>query len=160
MSNGRYRQNSDSHSGRAVGACSLETYLLEEQVGFLLRKAHQRATAIFVRHFGRHRLTPRQWTTLVRIYQQRSVSQNHLGRLTAMDPATVRSVVERLLERGLVTRLEDARDGRRKLLRLTPQARRLLTRLVGKAFQVTRDTLSPLSAADCVRFLELLLRLT
>ncbi|HYB58290.1 MAG TPA: MarR family transcriptional regulator [Alphaproteobacteria bacterium] len=134
-------------------------YVLEAQIGFVLRKAQQRATAIFARHLGRHQLTPTQWTTLVRIEQYGSLSQNHLGRLTAMDPATIQGVVKRLIERKLVTRMADPDDRRRKRLGLTKTGQRLVRRLVANAFKVSRDTLRPLAKREQALVLALLERL-
>jgi len=134
-----------SGAARRKAPAALAGYALEDQIGFVLRKAQQRATAIFMRHFGRHRLTPTQWTTLVRIYEKGSLSQNHLGRLTAMDPATIQGVVQRLIERRLITRIADPDDRRRKRLGLTASGQRLVQRLIAKAFKVSSDTLRPLA---------------
>ena len=141
------------------GNGALGGYALEEQIGFVLRKAQQRASAIFARHFGRYQLTPTQWTTLVRIHEEGSLSQNHLGRLTAMDPATIQGVVERLIERGLLTRIADPHDRRRKRLGLTPQGQRLVRRLVKRALKVSSDTLRPLAPRERTQVRELLERL-
>lgn len=134
-------------------------YLLDKQIGYALRKAHQRATAIFTDYFGPHQLTPTQWTTLVRIGERGSLSQNHLGRLAAMDPATIQGVVKRLIERKLIARASDPKDGRRKRLTLAPAGQRLIEELTAEAFKVSRDTLKPLSEAERARLLELLSRL-
>jgi len=151
------RRRSSSAAERA--ASQMAGYVLEAQIGFVLRKAQQRATAIFARHFGRHQLTPTQWTTLVRIEQYGSLSQNHLGRLTAMDPATIQGVVKRLIERKLVTRIADPDDRRRKRLGLTQAGQRLVRRLVANAFKVSRDTLRPLAKREQALVLALLERL-
>lgn len=143
---------------RAPGA-AVADYRLEQQVGYLLRKAHQRATAIFMKHFGAHQLTPTQWTTLVRVQEQGSVSQNQLGRLTAMDPATIQGVVQRLIERGLIARTPDPKDGRRKRLAPTPTGKRMVSSLVAEAYKVSCDTLKPLTPSERAQFLGLLSRL-
>lgn len=142
-----------------AAAAAVADYRLEEQVGYLLRKAHQRATAIFMKHFGAHQLTPTQWTTLVRVQEQGSVSQNRLGRLTAMDPATIQGVVQRLIERGLIARTPDPKDGRRKRLAPTPAGKRAVTTLVSEAYKVSWDTLKPLTPSERALFLGLLSRL-
>ncbi len=150
---------------RPHGAASLAAprriagYVLEAQIGFVLRQAQQRATAIFMSHFGRHQLTPTQWTTLVRIAEYGSLSQNHLGRLTAMDPATIQGVVERLIERRLATRIADTQDRRRKRLGLTSAGQRLVRKLVGSALNVSRETLRPLRPGERALILDLLARL-
>ena len=150
----RRRPSSKSDSRSAAA-----DYRLEDQIGYVMRKAHQRATAIFMSHFGPHQLTPTQWTTLVRIHEQGSLSQNHLGRLTAMDPATTQGVVQRLIERKLIARTADPKDARRKLLTLSKSGQRLVEALVVKAFEVSRDTLAPLNETDKARLIDLLTRI-
>src|SRR5215467_6464618 len=77
-------------------------YVLEEQVGFLLRCAHQSATEDFNAVMGRFAVTPTQFAALAKLDDLGSVSQNQLGRLTRMDPATISGVVGRLIARGFV----------------------------------------------------------
>ena len=77
-------------------------YVLEKQVGHLLRRAHQRASAIFAELIGEDHLTPLQYAVLVKVHDLGSVTQNRLGRLTAMDRATIKGVVERLRDRDLI----------------------------------------------------------
>jgi len=135
-------------------------YALEEQVGHLLRRAHQRATAIFLATIGEAQVTPTQWAALVKLSDTGGASQNHLGRLTAMDPATIQGVIKRLAVRGLIERASDPQDKRRSILRLTEGGRDLVQRLTANALNVSRRTLEPLSADDRGRFLKLLRALT
>ena len=48
-------------------------------------------------------LTPTQWAALAKLRELGDCSQNHLGRLTAMDAATIKEVVDRLTVRGFTT---------------------------------------------------------
>ena len=72
-------------------------------------------------------LTPTQWAALVKVGELGSVSQNQLGRDTAMDAATIKGVVDRLIKRGLVKASADPGDHRRSLITLTPPGRDALT---------------------------------
>jgi DNA-binding MarR family transcriptional regulator len=135
-------------------------YVLEEQVGHLLRRAHQRASAIFAEIVAEHRLTPTQFAALVKIRDEGNASQNRLGRLTAMDPATMQGVVGRLMARGLVTRQSDPSDRRRTLLRLTVEGEPLVDPIIDLGRRVTRETLAPLNKREQETFLRLLKRLT
>jgi hypothetical protein len=75
-----------------------EPYVLDEQVGFALRQAQQRHTTIFAAKMIED-LTPTQWAALAKLRELGDCSQNHLGRLTAMDAATIKGVVDRLTAR-------------------------------------------------------------
>jgi DNA-binding MarR family transcriptional regulator len=132
-------------------------YRLEDQIGFRLRLASQRHLEIFARLMPD--LTPTQFSTLVRLGQHGTLSQNHLGRLVAMDAATVKGVIDRLRRRGLVATVPSASDRRRLDLSLTEAGRAMLDRALPVAAQITAETLHPLSAADAARLADLLDRL-
>ncbi|MBM3571921.1 MAG: MarR family transcriptional regulator [Alphaproteobacteria bacterium] len=134
-------------------------YVLEDQVGHLLRRAHQRATQIFLAKFAASALTPTQFAALVRLDQYGTLSQNHLGRLTAMDPATIQGVIRRLAARRLIARVSDAGDRRRAMLSLSSEGRALLRRLLKTGLSVSAATLKPLGPTERRAFLGMLRRL-
>ena len=136
-----------------------DDYVLEEQVGHLLRRAHQRASAIFTGLIGKDGLTPVQYAALVKIRDLGNVTQNHLGRLIATDPATINGVVSRLEERSLIARQQDPENRRRVLWRLTAEGTALVDRVVPVGERISRETLSPLSEEERAIFLEFLHRL-
>jgi MarR family transcriptional regulator, lower aerobic nicotinate degradation pathway regulator len=135
------------------------SYVLEHQAGHLLRRAHQRHTTIFQDGMGDVQLTPTQYAALVKIRDTGQISQNQLGRLTAMDPATIQGVVQRLAARGLVDRTPDLHDRRLMQLRLTAKGRALVQTAVARGIAITEATLSPLSEAERPLFLSLLRKL-
>lgn len=132
-------------------------YVLEDQVGFLLRRATQRNTSIFSRKMEEFGLTPRQFALLVKIRDEGQVSQNRAGRLTFMDRATVQGVVRRLTERGLIESHPDQKDRRRNLLRLSAEGQKLIALAIQRGLEVSKENLDGLSAQE-VRTLVALLR--
>ena len=132
-------------------------YRLDEQVGFILRQASQRHTALFVARFGA--LTATQWAALSKLAEIGATSQNHLGRLTAMDVATINGVVDRLSKKGLVSSTADLSDARRRRLDLTAEGRAFVARMTDAALEVSRETLAPLSPEAGKTFLALLRKL-
>jgi DNA-binding MarR family transcriptional regulator len=134
-------------------------YRLEAQVGHLLRRAHQRHTALFEKGLGDLDLTPTQFAALVKIGDRGEVSQNLLGRLTAMDPATIQGVIQRLMARGLIERRPDPADRRATLLRLTGRGGALAREAVARAKTVTQATLEPLPSGERDTLLALLKKL-
>ena len=135
------------------------TYKLEDQVGHLMRRANQRHAAIFFEGLNDQQLTPMQFAVLVKIGDEEEVSQNRLGRLAAMDPATVQGVVRRLKERALIDARPDPDDGRRSLWRLSETGEALVVATVPIAEQITEKTLEPLSKSERSTFLALLRKL-
>ena len=135
-------------------------YRLEQQIGHILRRAHQRASAIFKTQFAAHELTPTQFAALVKIADQGEVSQNLLGRLTAMDPATMKGVIGRLHRRRLIASKADAADRRRTLWSLTAAGKKLLGRAIEAGLATSNQTLAPLDGKEQNILQRLLSRLT
>ena len=134
-------------------------YVLEDQVGHLLRRAHQRHAAIFQETIGDAQLTPLQFAALAKLDDLGEVSQNELGRRTAMDAATMQGVIKRLLARGLIDRKPDPEDRRRVVLSLTADGRALIAAAKPNGHAITDETLAGLSDAERRSFLSLLKRL-
>lgn len=129
-------------------------YALDDQIGFILRKVSQRHTAIFAAAFPD--LTAPQWATLAKLYESGPTSQNQLGRLVALDAATIKGVVDRLGTRGLTTTAPDPDDARRVVVALTETGRQEAERGFPIAAAVTAETLGALSIEERVQLVQLL----
>lgn len=149
-----------SNAANGSAAEPLDGYLVEDQVGFLLRRAHQRHAALFQEQMADADLTPTQFTALIKVVELGRVTQNQLGRLVATDPATIQGVVRRLTARGLVRRTHDPMDRRTAVLAATPAGLDVSARAVALARRITEATLEPLDAAERLRFLALLRKLS
>jgi DNA-binding MarR family transcriptional regulator len=136
-----------------------EDYILDAQVGFILRQAQQRHTTIFAAQMIEG-LTPTQWAALAKLRESGPSSQNLLGRQTAMDAATIKGVIDRLTKRGYTATTPDPVDGRRLLVALTKKGAALYERAEPIAERITAETLEPLSDGDGARLIALLRRLT
>lgn len=143
---------------KPVKALSKPPYVLDEQVGFILRQVWQRHSAIFSREIGTN-LTPTQWAALSKLAETGPCSQNQLGRLTAMDVATIKGVIDRLTARGLTETSQDPEDGRRLLVSLTRAGQQLAEKLAPNAIAITRETLAPLDAKERETLMTLLHKL-
>lgn len=133
-------------------------YVLDDQIGYLLRRVTQRHLAIFSDHVPE--VTTTQFAVLARLAQLGPLSQNLLGRETAMDAATVKGVVDRLSRLGLVTSRPDPQDRRRLTVALSPQGAALFEARKATALAVSAATLGPLSAGEAALLRALLVRLT
>ena len=137
----------------------LEHYRLEVQIGFLLRLAHQRHVAIFQARSPLG-LTPMQFAAVMKVAEIGVCSQNELGRRTKMDVATIKGVVDRLFEKGLIGFTVDPGDRRRKLVRLSDAAEMAIPELRMFGQRVSELTLEPLSNSERRELLSLISRLT
>lgn len=138
-------------------AAESEPYRLDEQIGFLLRKANQRHLAIFARHIPD--LTPPQFAVLARLWEVGETSQNQLGQLVAMDAATVKGVIDRLRARGLVQLSEHESDRRRVVVDLSAEGASLVEALLKDAERITAETAKPLTQRETATLLRLLARI-
>ncbi len=133
---------------------SLNGYILEDQIGFKLRVANQKHLEIFAARFPE--VTPTQFSALVKLAECGVLSQNHLGRLVAMDAATTKGVVDRLRKKGWVATQPSTSDLRRLDVSLTVEGQAFVERALPVAHGVTVETLKNLTAAE-VRQLRTLL---
>jgi MarR family transcriptional regulator, lower aerobic nicotinate degradation pathway regulator len=134
-------------------------YVLEDQIGFRLRKAHQRATEIFFEVMAEFDVTPTQFAALAKLHDVGPTPQNHLGRLVAMDPATIFGVVGRLMKRGLVRQAVSESDARLVLVTLTSEGEAAVLRMKAVAAEISRRTLAPLSRREAKTLLKLIAKL-
>jgi DNA-binding MarR family transcriptional regulator len=105
-------------------------------------------------------ITPTQWAALVKLKELGASSQNRLGRETAMDVATIKGVVDRLLARGFIESSQDPEDGRRRTLRLTETGVGLVEQAVPVARRITRQTVKGLSESECATLIRLLRKIS
>ena len=133
-------------------------YTLDEQVGYLLRLASQRHAAIF-QALTLDGLTAQQFAALVRIGEEGEVSQNRLGRLAAMDVATIKGVADRLRQKGLARTRPDPEDKRRMLISLTDAGQDLLCGMIEQGREITAQTLARLTPEEQKDLLRLLKKL-
>jgi DNA-binding MarR family transcriptional regulator len=124
----------------------------------LIRRAHQRATFHFQQIMNDLNLdlTPTQHAALAALLKHGELSQNHLGRLTAMDPSTISLVVRKLLRQGLISRRGSRKDQRVAMIRLTDEGTRFSIDRLADSMEVARRVLSPLSEAERGQLLALL----
>jgi len=122
-------------------------YILDEQIGFILRQVWQRHAAIFSRDIGVN-LTSPQWAALAKLAETGPCSQNQLGRLIAMDVATIKGVIDRLSARGLTETSPDPEDGRRLLVSLTRTGAQTAEKAAVNALAISKETLAPLDTKE------------
>src|SRR3569833_1804672 len=121
------------------------SYILDEQIGFILRQVSQRHATIFAQGIGIN-LTSTLWAALAKLNETGPCSQNLLGRLASMDVATIKGVIDRLTARGLTETSHDTEDGRRLLVSLPRAGQQLVEKAVPHALAITKEPLAPLDA--------------
>ncbi|MEP3277242.1 MAG: MarR family transcriptional regulator [Stappiaceae bacterium] len=134
-----------------------ESSPVDDQIGFKLRIANQRYLEIIASVVPE--LTPAQFTVLAKLAEEGSVSQNQLGRLVAMDAATIKGVVDRLREKGCVNSAPSETDMRRRIISLSEQGKVHLHNAAERVQEVSDKTLTKLNQAEREHLLVLLDRI-
>ncbi|MBL9050267.1 MAG: MarR family transcriptional regulator [Tabrizicola sp.] len=133
-------------------------YRLDDQIGYVLRRVTQRHLAIFAAAIPE--VTTTQFAVMARLAETGPLSQNHLGRATAMDAATIKGVVDRLAKLGYVATTADLSDRRRLTVTLTEAGNQLFAARLKTALQVSAETVAPLTKDEARLLMSLLLRLS
>jgi DNA-binding MarR family transcriptional regulator len=147
-------------SAPAGGWTSRCAYRLDASAGHLLRRTHQRYQSLFQECATGLGLTGPQFATLLRLAEVGRATQNQLGRMAAMDSATVQGVVRRLTLRGLVRIGNDPLDRRLRVLTVTEAGLALLHAAQEAGRRANEALMAPLSEDERAHLLALLQRLS
>lgn len=136
-----------------------KTFDFRHAPGYLIRRAHQVAVALFMEETGEFEVTPVQFAILNTLIDAPGEDQVTLARNVAFDAVTFGSVIGRLESRGWVRREPDAADRRRKLLWVTPPGEDAALRMKRAVAKAQRRILGPLAADEQEQLLALLQKL-
>ena len=96
-----------------------------ELIGPLLGYCNHRAYQRMEQKLRRYGVTPIQCRSLTYLHRQPGpVTQKQLQQHLAVKPSTVNGIVDRLVEKGMLTRTPGEKDGRCRILRLTEAGQR------------------------------------
>ncbi|SFI18060.1 MarR family winged helix-turn-helix transcriptional regulator [Modicisalibacter xianhensis] len=103
--------------------------ILEERLGYALRRAQLKVFKHFDDAMREHDIRPAQFSSLVVIEGYPGVTQSSLAQTLAIDPPRVVNLVNSLEERGLAMRVRCKRDRRSHGIFLTKQGEALVDKL-------------------------------
>ena len=145
-------------SAKKITENIFSNYSVDEQVGFLMRVAMQKHTAIFAAKMINN-LTPPQFVVMAKLYEIGPCTQNKLGRLTFLHSPTIKGVVERLGSHGYVITKVDPAHRRRRTVSLTSKGIRVTEAGIRLSLQISTNTLKSLNRADQKKIVCLLKKL-
>lgn len=132
---------------------------LENMPGHLIRRLQQIAVAVFhaeVEAVGLD-ITPVQFAALTRVAGHPGIDQITLAGLIAYDRTTIAGVVDRLVQKGFLSRDVSQKDRRARVLTITEtgqNALAVLTPAVDRAQKVMLRGLDDTEAAEFLRLLQ------
>lgn len=129
---------------------------LYRRPGFMIRRVHQIAVALFLEETGEIGVTNRQYGILFVLKHRPGIDQISVANLLGLDRSTTGMVLQKLEKDGLVGRSVGVRDRRRHELRLLPAGEKLLARLSAPARRARERVLSAFTPHEQKQFIELL----
>ncbi len=139
---------------QAADSTSLDA--LYKRPGFLLRRAHQISVSLFMDQSATLGVTTTQYGILVILRAFEGLDQIGLSKKVGLDRSTTGLVIKKLEQDGLVVRVEDAQDRRRKIIVLTAKGERKLESLRPAAARAQEIALSAFDRDEATQFLQLL----
>jgi DNA-binding MarR family transcriptional regulator len=150
-------QMSKNASASADQAGTTDTdFDFTELVGHLLRRAYQRHVAIFQQTIKEYQLTAAQFAVLCTVRDQGSCSLSEIVKVTAIDQATVRGIIERLKLRKLITVIHNPDDRRKVSVSMTDEGVTMIRQTIPLVQQISELTFNGLNPAERVAMLYLL----
>jgi DNA-binding MarR family transcriptional regulator len=133
---------------------------LYRRPGFMIRRVHQIAVALFIEETGKLGVTNRQYGILFVLKHRPGIDQISVANLLGLDRSTTGMVLKKLEQDGLVVRSVGAHDRRRHSLQLTRAGEKLLVQLAEPARKARKRVLSAFTPREQALFLALLDKFT
>lgn len=121
---------------------------LYDHTGYWLRRLSNLVHQTFEHKLAAHGITVAQWNALIAIYHGDATTPLDLARFITIDTGAVTRLVDRLAQKGLLTRIADPADRRSIRLELSEKGRLLTPQLVQIADENDRQFFSPLAPTE------------
>ena len=129
------------------------------RLGHLIRRTYQIAQAMFIDETVTLDLTPVQYAALNAIVKLPGIDQASLSRAIAYDKTTLVRVLDRLVDKGLITRVRSGDDRRRHLLTATAAGRLIESAILPMVDRSQERLIAPLDDSEKLVLMALLRRL-
>lgn len=135
---------------------------IEDMPGHLVRQFQQIAVAVFHTEVGKtgHDLTPVQYAALSKVRANPGIDQITLAGLIAYDRTTITGVVDRLVNKGFLSREVSENDRRARVLHITGEGLAALQTIQPAVLQAQQVMVSGLNEKETAELLRLLKKAT
>ncbi|NTW29260.1 MAG: MarR family transcriptional regulator [Coriobacteriia bacterium] len=121
-----------------------------KQVTYRVRRVHLRVSQFIDDALKPYGLGRSQWQVIVRVRRAGAITQRDLQAILQVEPATLSAIVEALVCKSWLERLENPDDKRGRLLRLAPEAAARLVEIPDPITAVEHRILEGVSEQDLV----------
>lgn len=130
---------------------------LEDHLGYWLRFVSNHVSRAFSRKVSALGVSVAEWVVLREAFERAGVVPSNLADRLGMTRGAISKIVDRLIDKGLVTRTQSQDDRRYQAIALTPAGKELVPRLAALANENDAAFFGHLSASER-RTLENLMR--
>lgn len=131
---------------------SMETFQhdIEGSLGYLIGRLSRVISSRLTRRFidAGYDVTNEQWSVLVHLFRDERMHQYELAEASGRDETTMTRLITGLEKKGLVRRIPDSIDKRRKIITLTSKGKDLQDGLIEQAQKLLEDAHKDISEAD------------
>jgi DNA-binding MarR family transcriptional regulator len=133
---------------------------LQSHIGFWMRLVSNNVSQAFAAKLEETGVTVAEWVVMREMYGEAGITTpSQVAELTHLTRGAVSKLLERLLQKGLITRTESKEDRRYQDIQLTTAGRRLVPQLAALADQNDKEFFSSISASERAQLMKLLKKL-
>lgn len=132
---------------------------LKSHIGFWMRLVSNHVSHAFAGKLLESGVSVAEWVVLREMYGRDDISPSHIADFTGMTRGAVSKLVDRLVERKLVVRIDRTDDRRYQDIRLTASGDRLVPALGALADSNDHEFFAPLSKSERTTLLAILKKL-
>ncbi|BDA77357.1 MarR family transcriptional regulator [Leptospira kobayashii] len=130
---------------------------LKKHIGFWMRIVSNNVSHSFAKKLETQGFTVAEWVVLREMHEcKNTIVPSYIADLTGLTRGAISKLVDRLLEKGFVTRKESSNDRRYQEIELTKEAKHLLPKLASIADENDEQFFSVLSLSERKTLTELL----
>jgi DNA-binding MarR family transcriptional regulator len=138
----------------------LEASQLKSHIGYWLRVVSNAVSHSFAKKLAATDVTVAEWVILREMYSgDQTTSPSVVADMTGLTRGAVSKLIERLLQKGLVTRAEAALDRRYQEIELTATAKKLVPKLASIADENDGSFFSVLTTSERSALLTILVKM-
>lgn len=138
----------------------LDAEKLRSHIGYRMRIVSNAVSYSFARKLADHDVTVAEWVVLREMYSgDDTISQSKIAEITGLTRGAISKLVERLLQKGFLTRTESTGDRRYTDIKLTSTATKLVPKLVAIADENDETFFSGLQKSERKFLMDILLKL-
>ena len=131
-------------------------FVIEESAAHLVSLASRLFSRALQERLGRYGVSVAQWSMLLLLWEEESLTQKELSRRQQIEEPTAARTLQRMERDGLIRRVQDRDDSRKRRVVLTERGRELCGELVPAALEVNALATHGLSDDEKKRLVSLL----